>query len=235
MRTFRSKKGPFSEAPYYEKSEIETICLDELTKVNLLPKRPEPIRIDRFIEKRFEVTPSYEDLADGVLGMTKFGSRGVQEIIVARHLEDEGSVAAERRIRSTLAHEAGHGLLHAHLFVLGRATQPLFGDHSDPNAPKVLCRDVPIGGSSTPRYDGQWWEFQANRAIGALLMPRPLVDLALLPFLVNRGTFGGKSLDSSKRNEAEDALARVFDVNRAVARIRLEENYPQADDRQLTL
>jgi hypothetical protein len=24
----------------------------------------------------------------------------------------------ERRVRSTLAHEAGHGLLHAHLFVL---------------------------------------------------------------------------------------------------------------------
>jgi len=235
MKTFRSKKGPFAEAPYFEKSEIEAICLDELTKVNLLPKQPEPIRIDRFIEKRFAVTPSYEDLTDGVLGMTKFGSRGVQEIIVAKHLEDEGSVAAERRIRSTLAHEAGHGLLHAHLFVLGQATQPLFGDHSDPNAPKVLCRDVPIGGISTSRYDGQWWEFQANRAIGALLMPKPLVDLALLPFLVNRGTFGGKSLDSSKRAEAEDALARVFDVNRAVARIRLEENYPQADDRQLTL
>jgi len=65
---------------------------------------------------------------------------------VAKHLEDEGTLAAERRIRSTLAHEAGHGLLHAHLFVLGKATQPLFGDSFRPNAPKVLCRDVPIGG-----------------------------------------------------------------------------------------
>jgi len=235
MRTFRSKKGPFAEAPYFEKSEIEAICLDELSKVNLLPKQPEPIRIDRFIEKRFDVTPSYEDLAEGVLGMTRFGSRGVQEIIVAKQLEDEASLAAERRIRSTLAHEAGHGLLHAHLFVLGKGNQPLFGDHTDPNAPKVLCRDVPIGGSSTSRYDGQWWEFQANRAIGALLMPKPLLDLVMLPFLVSRGTFGGKLLDASKRTEAEEALARLFDVNRAVARIRLEESYPQGNERQLTL
>lgn len=58
MRTFRSKKGPFTEAPYFEKSEIEAICLDELMKVGLLPKQAEPIRIDRFIEKRFQVTPS---------------------------------------------------------------------------------------------------------------------------------------------------------------------------------
>ncbi|HXL09018.1 MAG TPA: hypothetical protein VN966_02250 [Candidatus Bathyarchaeia archaeon] len=154
---------------------------------------------------------------------------------MAKQLEDEGSSAAERRIRSKLAHESGHGLLHAHLFVLEKGAQPLFGDHSDPNAPKVLCRDVPVGGTSTSRYDGQWWEFQANRAIGGLLMPKPLVDLALAPFLVSRGSFGGKSLDTSKRTEAEETLARLFDVNRSVARIRLEENYPQENDRQLTL
>ena len=235
MRTFRSKRGPFVEAPYYEKSEIEAICLDELAKASLLPGRPEPIRIDRFIEKRFGVVPSYEDLTDGVLGMTKFGSRGVQEVIVARRLEDEGTLAAERRIRSTLAHEAGHGLLHGHMFVLQPGTQPLFGDHSDPNAPKVLCRDVPIGGDSVPRYGGEWWEFQANRAIGALLMPKPLVDLALSPFLIARGALGGRFLDPTRRRETEDTLAGVFDVNPVVARIRLEETYPQGNDRQLTL
>src|SRR5437660_1022719 len=150
MKTFRSKKGPFAKQPYYTDAEIETTCLDELRKVGLLPAQPEPTRIDRFIEKRFGVTPSYEDLGEGILGFTKFGPKGVQEVIVARALEDEGTKPAERRIRSTLAHEAGHGLLHAHLFVLERQTEPLFGDFSDPSAPTVLCRDIPIGvGEST--------------------------------------------------------------------------------------
>jgi len=113
--------------------------------------------------------------------------------------------------------------------------QPLFGDHSDPKAPKVLCRDVPTEGESPRPYDGQWWEFQANRAIGGLLMPKPLVELALAPFLIARGTLGGKSLDGTRRADAVDELARTFEVNPVVARIRLEESYPQVNERQLTL
>jgi hypothetical protein len=236
MRTFRPKKGPFTEAPFFEKGQIEDICLEELAKVDLLPTKPEPIRIDRFIEKRFSVVHSYEDLGDGVLGLTKFGSRGVQDVIVARQLEDEGTLAAQRRIRSTLAHEAGHGLLHAHLFVLGQPrTQHLFGDYSDPTAPKVLCRDIPVEGESRPRYNGEWWEFQANRAIGGLLIPKPLMEKAIASFLINRGSLGAKYLDSARRTEAIKTLSKTFDVNPAVARIRLEESYPQEDERQLTL
>lgn len=236
MKTFRSKRGPFAEQPYYDDAEIEAICLDELKKVSLLPAQPEPIRIDRFIEKRFGVVPSYEDLGDGILGLTKFGPKGVQEVIVACSLEDEGTRLAARRIRSTLAHEAGHGLFHAHLFVLEQKTQPLFGDYSDPKAPKVLCRDMPVEGrESLPRYDGQWWEFQANRAIGSLLMPKPLVGLAVGSFLIAHGTLGGRSLDPSRRADAVDALARIFDVNPVVARIRVDGLYPQGNSRQLTL
>ena len=66
-------------------------------------------------------------------------------------------------------------------------------------------------------------------------MPKPLVSLALAPFLVTHGLLGAKSLDALRRTEAEDALARVFNVNRAVARIRLAESYPQESEKQLTL
>jgi len=114
MKNLRAKSGPFSERIYYPDQEIESICSDELAKVGLLPAEPSPIRIDRFIEKRFQVTPSYEDLVDGVLGLTRFGSRGVHEVVISKVLETERTQVAERRIRSTLAHEAGHGLLHAH-------------------------------------------------------------------------------------------------------------------------
>ena len=33
--------------------------------------------------------------------------------------------------------------------------------------------------SHSNRYDGRWWEFQANQAMGAALLPRKLVEVAL--------------------------------------------------------
>jgi hypothetical protein len=100
------------EWPFYEDREIEAICTDALREVGLLPTRPEAVRIDRFIEKRFGVVPTYEDLPDGVQGLTRFSQKGVREVVVAKALDDDSSTIAERRIRTTLAHEGGHCLLH---------------------------------------------------------------------------------------------------------------------------
>jgi hypothetical protein len=236
MRTYRATKGPFTERPYYTDEEIEAICGEALQAAGLYPASPGPVRIDRLIEKRFGITPRYERLEANVLGYSSFGATGVQEVVVAIALEEEGTQPAERRIRTTLAHEVGHGLLHAHLFCLGRDTKPLFGDFTDPAKPKILCRDVPI----TPRfkgpgYDGRWWEFQANRTIGPLLLPRPLVQSALEPLLVARGSLGSKGLDPLRRDEAIEILADLFDVNPVVARIRLEDVYPEGEERQMSL
>jgi len=236
MRTYHSTTGPFAERPYYKDEEIETICGDELRAVGLFPATPGPVRIDRFIEKRFEVTPRYEELGESVLGFTVFGAKGVLDVVVAKGLDEEGSRPAERRIRTTLAHEAGHGLLHAHLFLLGRGTRPLFGDFTDPDKPKVLCREVPVTAQfKKTGYDGRWWEFQANRTIGPLLLPRPLVQAALEPLLVPRGSLGSKGLESSRREEAVKTLTDLFNVNPVVARIRLEDFYPEREELQLRL
>jgi hypothetical protein len=67
MTSFRS--GPSSKQPYFTPSQITQICCDELRKEGLFPGAPEAIRIDRFIEKRFRVSPQYEDLPAGVLGL----------------------------------------------------------------------------------------------------------------------------------------------------------------------
>ena len=102
--------------------------------------------------------------------------------------------------------------------------------------PKVLCRDLPgIEAAGSRKYDGRWWEYQANSAIGALLLPRSLVQKAVDPLLIERGFLGAKVLESSKREEAVRTLTEAFDVNPAVARIRLEEIFPVSDERQLTL
>jgi hypothetical protein len=228
MKNLHTKKGPFRERPYYSNQEIERICEDALRETNLYPPEPRAVRIERFVEKRFHITPSYEDLGHGILGLTKFGSHGVQAIIIARFLDDERSVVAERRIRTTLAHEAGHGLLHAHLFGLGCQEQSLFGDFSDPHSPKVLCRDIPTASTKgLSSYDGSWWEFQANRAIGALLLPRDLMMTAVDPFLSDPGLLGVRTLDSDRFDDAVASMSDLFEVNPAVARIRLKEAHPQ--------
>ena len=233
MRTYRSNAGPLRERPYYALSEIEDICTAELRGAGLYPQKPEAIRIERFIEKRFNVHPEFEELPRGLLGYSTFGPKGVERIVVARALPETGTRVAERQINTTLAHEAGHVLLQSHLFALeGNKLTSLFGAELDPRAPKILCRDPSQPGRG---YDGRWWEFQANQAIGGLLLPRPLATEAVSDLLVRPGSLGRPTLEASKAELAARQLAEIFDVNPAVARIRLKDLFPELVTGQLSL
>lgn len=92
------------------------MCSEALLQTGFMPRSPGPVRIERFIEKRFNNVPIiYEPLPPQVLGFSEFGPNGVQAI----HIADTGgqrTQAQERRVSSTLAHESGHCLMHAHLF-----------------------------------------------------------------------------------------------------------------------
>ncbi|MDB5388771.1 MAG: hypothetical protein JWM11_4417 [Planctomycetaceae bacterium] len=232
MRTRKPLSGPFSELPFYTQNEIEHLCVDELAKVNLLPDQPAPVRIDRFIEKRFGRPHQYADLPSGILGLTQFGPKGVQNIVLSEALESDTSKPNERRLRTTLAHEAGHGLLHAHLFVLSQ-NKPLFGDWSDNNKPKVLCRGEVTELAAKAKTEP--WEYQANMVMGAILMPKRLTLVAIEPFLTANGGLGVTRLETGNRQRAIQALAEVFDVNPIVVRIRLSQLIPSENTGQLTL
>lgn len=233
MRNIRTRTGPFNERPHFKLREIEAICSDALTEVDLYPSTPQPVRVDRFIEKKFKVKVEYEDLPEGVLGFTKFGSRGVEAVVIAVALDRPDDRVAERRLRATFAHEGGHGLLHAHLFQLGEKPPCLF--EGNDRTPRILCRDVPDAPQVVRSYDGRWWEFQANKAIGGLLMPRPLVQAALEQFCVESGLLGQRVLPPEKRARAARELSDIFDVNPVVARLRLEDVFPVKNDAQLLL
>lgn len=225
MRTYHGRGSPFQERPHFSDLEIDQMCEEALQKCGLLPTTPAPIRIERFVEKHFGVSPVYEELPAGVLGYTTFSAKGVKSIHVGNHLVDEGTKASERRLNSTLAHEAGHGLMHAYLFALQDAGLSLFGRDSDVSPTKVLCRDEERQNRSS--YDGRWWELQANKAIGSLLLPRAVIQVALGPFLTCLDDRGGLTIPAGQREEAARTLADVFEVNPAVARLRLSSRYPQ--------
>ena len=241
MRKWRASSGPFIDRIFIEEGEIESIATNELRGVGLLPTMPGPIRVERFIEKRFGIVPRYDELPPGVVGFTRFGAHGAEELVVSRSLAEDPSLAAQRRINSTLAHEAGHILLHTRLFTerLQLQSKDMFQDDVDVCRRAVLCRSMAFGEIYTEsrgsHYDGRWWEYQANLVIGALLLPRLLVSAALEEILAFRGNLGVAQLSHNKRDEAARVLSNVFDVNLPVARIRVEALFPAASDRQLTL
>jgi len=200
VRTYPARSGPFPRALHYELDEIEDACLIALDSVGLLPTTPSPVRIERFVEKRFSLTPEYrDDLPHGILGFTEIDATGPRRIVLNPSL-------AERRLRTTIAHEAGHCLLHSVLYRTGQADA-------------ILCRDTDIARESA--YAGRWWEYQANAAIGALLIPKPLLLPALAPHL-RSSRAGGPLLPAKKATVASETLAEVFDVNPVVARLRIE-------------
>lgn len=226
MKSLRAPSGPFRERPFYTDRDFERICDEALRETGLFPPRPEPVRIERFIEKRFGVQPRYENLPTGVLGYTEFGPKGPQAVYVSRTLSEERTKIAERRINSTLAHEGGHGLLHAHLFILESAkTMVLFDHDRDVEKSKILCRHTVD--REHAGYDGRWWELQANRAMGCLLLPRQLVLQSLEDLLSDRGTIGTGILKELQRPDAIRRLSDTFDVSAQVAGYRLEALLPR--------
>jgi hypothetical protein len=225
MKTVRST-GLFAERPYFTDDEIEQTAVRELLEMDLLPATPEPVRIERFVEKRFGIgAVTYDNLPDGVLGLTQFGETGVEAIIVSRALSEETSRVAERRINSTIAHEAGHGLLHAHLFLLDDFPRSLFEAEREVSPTKILCRDAPVV-SRANHYDGRWWEYQANQMMSALLLPRALALQCLRGLTVQRGLPGRRVLRAASRRAAALRLAETFDVTPRLAELRLGKLYP---------
>lgn len=235
MRSFRAKSGPFEEQLRFSTDEIDQICRDALAKEKLLPAEPEPIRIERFVEKHFGCAVDYQDIGDGVLGCTLFNPKGAVLAIAVSSRINDYTTPGQRRERSTIAHEAGHGLMHTSLFMPSPDQGRLGLDQSshenlDLKQKRILCRDADIRYASGKQrtYDGRWWEWQANRAIGGLLLPKALVQKALAGFLCPTAINASGSLPNESRSAAADHLADVFDVNPAVARIRLDEMYPDA-------
>lgn len=240
MQSFRASSGPFEIQLRFSPDEIDEMCLDALRQAGYLPIAPEPIRIDRFIEKSFTPNVCYEDLGPGILGYTAFNTNGsIRAVGISSRLED-GKQSSERRLRSTLAHEAGHCLLHPILFMQDEG-QVHFDTADSFNVSrkekKFLCRetDVDPGTARQPvrRYDGRWWEWQANRAIGGFLLPKSLVTIALEPFLTRSLVTSSPSLSTTNREAAEKSLATIFEVNPIVARIRLSEMFPNRTGQQI--
>lgn len=227
MKVVRTPGRGLGQRLLFEESEFDAIGLDALRKTKLLPSTPAPIRIDRLIENLFGVTIEYVDLGEGVLGATSFRPNGaVDGVAVALALDRD---AATHLFRSTLAHEAGHGLLHPMLFMQDADQGTFSVDNADKAKQRILCRARDIVPGQRRGYDGRWWEYQANRMIGSLLLPRSLVLAATTEFADRRPLSGILYLSEEGRMRATEQVAKLFEVSQACMSIQLEEMFPQTN------
>ena len=236
MRKVQTPSGPFAFRLYFEDlGEIDKICLEALRLQSLLPSEPAPIRIERFVEKQFKAPLRYEDLGPQHLGCTIFNSSGaVEAILVSRLLEEQNTIPARRRVRSTIAHEAGHGLLHGSLFSEGNSGSPK-NDAPGQKQPVILCRSEDILVDTQRSYAGRWWEFQANQAMGSLLLPTALINGFLKRSGIEPSSFASRVLTPTEREALIKKAAVIFDVNSIVVRIRLDSLFPQKKNEKVHL
>ena len=209
MRERRDPTGRMPHQIYFEDGEIDSIMEDELLKSGRRHRdRGTVVDMDSFIEHHLGITPSYVELPAGVQGATDFAPSGKVAMRICAELGDRAAgrePGAEHLMRTTLAHEAAHVLLHRSLYL--KQSEALFGNGASKG---TLCRDVsPNGG-----YNGEWWEWQANQGMGALLLPRR----EMKSFLASHHIASERGDDSVVRD-----VAQRYDVSTQVVRYRFEQ------------
>lgn len=227
MRQRRDPSSPFGQRLYFETAEFEQMMEDVRSRAGAdVFTEGDGVDVDLVLLRAFDLEADYVELPDGVLGRTLFDQFGrVQRVEVDRTLSDaaEHDRLARRRLRTTLAHEVGHVACHPQLFFEDTSTLSLFptkDDEKERAAKRIMCREAGVG---TFKYTGEWWEYQANQCMAALLLPRRL--------FIEKANDVLSSLDCAsveeavRREQGEEvlrALANCFDVSFEATWYRLE-------------
>lgn len=231
MRTQRNPSSPFGRTLYLKRDEIDQMCEEALLDAKMLPATPCAVQIDQFIESYFKCSLDFgTDLGADVMGFTFFSPKGAPTVVGVSPTLCDGDKVTDRRVRTTLAHEGGHCLLHPILFMPDTDNRSLFGTNVDVQNRRILCRKQDF---ESRRYDGRWWEVQANCAIGGFLLPKRLFRAACEKYLEPVGSLGLREIPAAKREMVSRELANVFDVNPKVAAIRLENLFPLSGQPEL--
>ncbi len=224
MRWVRDSTGRFRWRPFLEAGEIDVLCEQRITQFlfALYGSVAYPLSTDdltRLIEQDVDDLDLFADLSalgdDSAMveGVTTFVPGHRPCIQIAGYLSEDSR--KEARLRTTLAHELGHVLLHDFTGEREDAPRPRQADDPD-TASTTLCTPWAIG--TWPPVD--WMEWQANYASGALLMPRTAVQQALFP---STERHAASSPVAGGLGRAIDIVQGSFMVSDAAALVRLRQ------------
>lgn len=215
MRLSKSKHSPWGKQVYFDDNEFEVMmdCLRGQAGDDCFHEG-RGVDIDLVLLKSLKVEPDFIHLPEGLLGRTKFYPDGSTVVEVSSELADaaEADIVSRRRLRTTLAHEAGHICCHRDLFIRDVATLSLFDQPEEQvRNSTILCREEVIGNR---HYNGEWWEYQANRCMAALLLPKDMLKVKVAAVLEENRL---PDLETAIRNGTAVSvirgLADVFDVS----------------------
>ncbi len=222
MRRYRAANG--KAQLWFAQGEIERIIECELTSSGLMPTVAEPVvDLERFVERHLSVAlDHYAELDSDVLGTTEFFRGKGARISINRDLTGSAldnrkpSVGTRGRWRATLAHEAGHVILHRKLFDVG--LPPGAGGRRslrmERHRQQCLKSNVPHSDDVDPR------EYQANQAMAVLLMPRG-VFLEIAREEISRAFPGCDRVPPGSELRLAVRIARRLEVSRQAAAIRM--------------
>lgn len=224
MKSWNDSRSPWGVQLRFEDREFEAM-MDEMryrtASDGFTPGKG--VDVELVMIKAIGVEADYTELPPGVLGRSLFDSDGGVRIEVSRTLSDEAEVSAvaRRRLRTTLAHECGHVACHRSLFIRDTESLSLFeGSPTNTIADRrILCRSEGIG----TVYRGEWWEFQANRCMAALLLPRQMVGNSVKKLLADGGY--STAVECLERGDGERLIAdlsREYDVSQTATLYRLQ-------------
>jgi Zn-dependent peptidase ImmA (M78 family) len=228
MTNQRSSKtkdtGPFLRNKFIPDKRIARIALEQLAACRLLPDSPGPVAVEKFCDRKWRAPEDYRSLEADVMGFTAFTYRGFDKIVINAHIEADRSQTGTRRVRSTLAHEIGHAILHEDLYVeklvFERDQGELFGEMNRRSPSAIVCRNTDIFG--TPNRS-QWWEVQANKFMAAALLPEPLFVQVVSSPLAGYDDKKATPKDRVTRlYRTIDTVSDTFNVSRDMARIAVE-------------
>jgi len=224
VKQYRGANG--EERLWFDPSEIEQMMASELRKAKLMPTDEAPVvNLESLLERHLKVQlDQYASLEPGVLGLTEFFEGKSPKVSINKDLtgsaldEDESPPGVLGRWRATLAHEAGHVILHRCLFEFAAGNMNLFGSHDTGAGGKRLLRCLKR--DATYASGGDWREVQANQAMAALLMPKSV--FASLARAEGQRLFPGADvIPAGGEARVAERLAPLLGVSRQAARIRL--------------
>ena len=204
MRWLRDATGRFPRRPHYDEAELEAVCADLLLELRQL-RHPSDTAVSAddlsvLIEHHGADLDLFADLPAEFDGVTEFSRDARPRVGVAERLASHAR--SEHRLRTTLAHELAHVVLHNFIWWFTQGPDP-----SVPFDPAALSPRCALRARAV-----DWMEWQANYCAGALLVPASELDAS------------GPVWERSTRGRAlVRATQARFDVSAQVATIRLRQ------------
>lgn len=220
MQYVPDSSGLFTNRPEYTQAEIDELAEIHIRGFMQSVEKPYSIPITNddltvFIEQYADYLNLYADLScygTGVEGVTEFYTDRRPIVLITSELSNRSY--SHHRLRTTLAHELGHVLIHGPLFTvaLTMIVQPRCQTH----------RSTTFS-STENTIKNKWMEWQAWQFARSLLMPQTNIYQHTSTFMERTGRTHYNQLIHGHKSDLIKSTAKWFDVSEQIALIRLQE------------